>query len=137
VETENWTLPWLNDFRQSTGQGIFNAGDAVVSLRMSCGSPAQGEVDVRNVGLAPLPAGLPVSVYKSEGQSNTSVATLYTTHALLPNQTEPITFTVPASVGNDTDTYGAEVVDVPGTSNFVECNTQNNAAEAPPIACEQ
>ena len=34
---ENWTLPWLNDFRQNVQDvGIFNAPDAVVALAVDC-----------------------------------------------------------------------------------------------------
>ena len=63
-EKKNWTLPWLNNFRQNVqDKGIFDAPDATVSLAAKCTTPVQLEASLRNAGLASLPAGVEVGFY--------------------------------------------------------------------------
>ena len=67
-EKKNWTLPWLNDFRQNVEDvGIFNAPDAVVSLTVDCAMPPLAHVSVRNIGQSGLPSGVVADVYMAPG----------------------------------------------------------------------
>jgi len=63
VEQKNWTLPWLNNFRQNVqDHGLFNAPDIAVSVDVACSSPAVVTVSVRNIGLASLPSGFIIQI---------------------------------------------------------------------------
>jgi hypothetical protein len=138
VETKNWTLPWLNNFRQNVqDKGIFNAPDAVVSLAVSCDSPTSLTVSVRNIGLAALPAGVDVALYKGTVSTANQIGKVTTTHALLPGQTEQLVFAVPAGVGNWQNTYLAQIVVDPAMPKFHECNTQNDTSDPATGACSQ
>src|SRR5690606_4706888 len=60
-EQPNWLLPWLNNFRQNVQDaGVFDAPNATVDLDVECSDPMTIFVSVRNIGLAPLPAGVTV-----------------------------------------------------------------------------
>jgi hypothetical protein len=138
VETMNWTLPWLNNFRQNVqDKGIFDAPDAVVSLSVVCSAPALLTVSVRNIGLASLPAGVQVNLYKGTTPSGNPIGTVTTTHALFPGQTEPLQFSVPAGVGTASDTYVAQIYNNPNMPLFHECNTMNDTSNPASGSCSQ
>jgi hypothetical protein len=138
VETQNWTLPWLNNFRQNVqDKGIFNAPDAVLSLASACAAPAVLTVSVRNIGLASLPMGVAVNLYKGATVTGMPIGQVTTTHALLPGQTEPLTFTVPAATGSDTDTYIAQIDNPAAMPTFHECNTTNDTSNPATASCSQ
>jgi hypothetical protein len=128
VETLNWTLPWLNNFRENArSTGLFDAPDAAVTLAARCSSPPTLLVDVRNVGQALLPSGVTVGVYEQTADGGqTLLTTLTTTHALGPNQTEP--FAVAATAGS-----GTYVAAITNTTTFAECRTDNDSS-APVVA---
>jgi hypothetical protein len=136
VETLNWTLQWLNNFRQNVqDKGLFNAPDAIVSLAVACGNPASLTVSVRNIGLASLRANVVVGIYKGTVAMANQVGTVQTTHALSPGQTEPLTFVVPAGAGTYQDTYIAQVLNDPKMPTFHDCNTQNDTSDPASGAC--
>ena len=138
VETKNWTLPWLNNFRQNVqDKGIFDAPDATVSLSVACSSPAQLTASVRNIGLASLPAGVVVGLYKGTVSMTTQVGQVTTTHALFPGQTEALTYTVPLAMGSDTDTYIAQIINDPNMPKFHECRTDNDTSDPAKASCSQ
>ncbi len=138
VEQRNWTLPWLNNFRQNVqDHGLFNAPDIAVVLTVACSSPAVLTVAVRNIGLASLPSGVDVGVYKGSVSMANQLGTVTTTHALLPGQTETLTFTVPAAQGTDADTYVASVILDPQHPKFHECNTDTNTSPPASAKCSQ
>jgi hypothetical protein len=138
VETNNWTLPWLNNFRQNVqDKGIFNAPDAVVSLSVACGTPAVLQAAVRNIGLASLPANVNVGLYVGSVSAANQVGTVTTTHALLPGQTEQLTFTVATAMGTDTDTYLAQILNPASMPTFHECNTTNDTSAPATASCAQ
>ncbi|HUB08324.1 MAG TPA: VCBS repeat-containing protein [Myxococcales bacterium] len=95
VEQDNWTVPWLNDFRQNVQEkGLFNAPDATLELQIICATPASFAVQVRNVGAASLPAGVRVAVFSEQSDGGAAqVAQGATTRALLPGQFESLTLT--------------------------------------------
>jgi hypothetical protein len=130
-ETMNWTLPWLNDFRQNVqDQGIFNAPDALVALSADCTSPVVAHVEVRNIGQSGLPSGVNVGVFASGAQ----VAEVTTTYALLPGQTQEIDVTLPASVSQTTTLYAQVLID-PAHPTFHECTTANNTSPSVTPTC--
>jgi len=122
----NWTLPWLNNFRQNVqDKGLFDAPDAVVSVKVSCTDPVVVHVTVRNVGLSGLPAGVPVDVYNGTNK----LGSVTTTVPLGPGQSETIDFTVPSGGGTKTDTYSAKIAQDPNNKTFNECREDNNGAD--------
>ncbi len=138
VETKNWGLTWLNNFRQNVqDKGIFNAPDAVVSLAISCASPAQAQIAVRNIGLASLPAGVNVGLYKGSVLPANQITQVTTMHALLPGQTEQIIYTIPSSKGTDMDTYVAQILNPPTMPTFHECNPDNDTSDPATSHCAQ
>jgi hypothetical protein len=131
-ETMNWTLPWLNDFRQNVqDQGIFNAPDGVVLMSADCTSPVVAHVDVRNIGQSGLPSGVNVGVFVAP---STQVAEATTTTALLPGQTTELNITLPASV-SDTATLYAQIIIDPAHPTFQECTTANNTSPSVTPTC--
>lgn len=128
----NWEQPWLNNFRQNVqDQGVFDAPDVTVSLRVSCSHPVPLEVSVRNLGLSGLPAGVEVGLYKSS--PNTLLGTVTTTTPLLPGQTEVLTFN--ASNATTTDTFFARVLIDAVNPTFHECRDDNNESEHVTPSC--
>jgi hypothetical protein len=138
IEQRNWNLPWLNNFRQNVqDHGLFNAPDPSVSLTVSCGSPTVLTVSVRNVGLAGLPSGVNVGIYKGSVSAANQIGTVTTNRSLLPGQTEPLTFSVPSAVGNSSDTYVAQVIISATNPTFHECTTANNTSDPETAKCSQ
>ncbi|MCA9706851.1 MAG: VCBS repeat-containing protein [Myxococcales bacterium] len=130
VPKDNWTLGWLNNFRQNVGEeGIFNAPDAVVSLDVDCTDPPVVRVAVRNEGLAPLPVGVDVGVYRAEG--NVELGTVTTTQALLAGQTQVLEFVVPEGEADASNAFVGRILVDPVMPSFHECREDNNeSAEA-------
>ncbi len=123
-QIKNWSLPWLNNFRQNVQDGgLFDAPDPVVSLDVACIDPVPVEVSVRNQGRSGLVAGVEVGIFKMGG---TRVATVLTTTPLLPGQTEVLPITIESSVGTSADTYYAEIIVDPSAPIFNECDSDNN-----------
>ncbi len=138
VEKKNWTLPWLNNFRQNVqDKGLFNAPDAVVTLAVSCTSPVQLTVGVRNIGLSSLPTGVDVGLYKGSVAAANQVGQVTTTHALLPGQTQQLLFSVPVAMGSDKDTYVAQILNPASMPKFHECNTGNDTSDPATAQCSQ
>lgn len=137
-ETENWTLPWLNNFRQNVqDHGIFDAPDAVVSIAVECSDPVQVTVSVRNIGLASLPAGVDVGIYKQTSMGDVQVATTATTHSLYPGQTEQIQVTVDKSKAGKGDTFLAKILVDPNNPTFHECRSDNDDSDPVKAMCVQ
>jgi hypothetical protein len=134
-ETRNWTLPWLNDFRQNVqDHGIFNAPDPIVALAVSCTSPPVAQVSVRNVGQAGLPSGVEVDVYMLP--AFTKVGTTTTTIALLPGQTQTLSVNLmpPAAAHG---TYQAQIYNNPSMPKFHSCNTNDETSKPVTTSCSQ
>jgi len=136
VEKKNWNVKWLNNFRQNVqDKGIFNAPDAVVSLTVTCSNPVDAVVAVRNIGLASLPPGVNVIVYKGSVAAANQVGTATTSHTLLPGQTEQLTVIVPAGMGSSKDTYIAQINNPPTMPTFQECNPNNDTSNPATANC--
>jgi hypothetical protein len=130
-EKKNWTLPWLNNFRQNVqDKGIFDAPDATVALSVDCSSPIVGLVSVRNIGLASLPSGVSVGVFLDNGAGGALVGQTATTHSLFPGQTEQLSVKLDASAPQ-TGSFRARVLIDPLNPTFHECREDNN--ESAPV----
>ena len=130
-EVENWTLPWLNDFRQNVQDvGIFNAPDAVVAMTLDCSGSAA--VTVRNIGQAGLPSGVVANVYVAG--TTTQVGSVTTTYGLLPGQSQTLPVTVtPASAAQGA--LFAQIYDDPAAPTFHECNASNDTSTSVTAVC--
>ena len=134
-EPKNWTLPWLNDFRQNVqDKGIFNAPDAVVALTVDCATPPNATVAVRNIGQAGLPTGVEADVYLTPG--NTKVGKVLTTYPLLPGQTQSLSVKLSAPA-TGSGTYYAQIYNSPTTPKFHECNPNNDTSANVMSHCAQ
>ena len=133
TESDNWTVPWLNNFRQNVqDEGIFDAPDATVSVDVDCGQPPIVHVAIRNAGLAPLPAGVTAEVIATADGS--TLGTVVTTQALLPGQTEIIDLTTPDGTEATAEVLARIVID-PGMLTFIECRDDNNESAPAQAFC--
>lgn len=136
TEKKNWSVAWLNDFRQNVqDEGLFDAPDATVSLAVECTDPVLAHVSVRNAGLAALPAGVTVGVFVRKAGTDTQVATTATTHALFPGQTEKLDVQVPSGSAQKTDPFVAKIVVDPNNVTFHECRDDNDESDVATAAC--
>jgi hypothetical protein len=136
TERRNWTVPWLNNFRQNVqDKGLFDAPDPVVGLVVTCTSPLGARVAVRNQGLASLPAGVVVVVYRRVAGTDTEVGRATTTQPLSPGQTQELT--VSLSAGTASDTYVARIVVDPVNPTFHQCRPGNDESSPATAVCVQ
>ncbi|MEM9067720.1 MAG: VCBS repeat-containing protein [Myxococcota bacterium] len=133
----NWTLPWLNNFRQNVqDEGIFDAPDAIVELRADCTTPVGLVATVRNQGPALLPTGVEVGFYRREGGSDTLLGTATTSTPVFPGRAVEVRLSAPADVPV-TATFVAQIEIDPDAPLFRECDGDNNASnEAMPRCLE-
>ena len=133
---QNWKLNWLNNFRQNVqDKGIFDAPDVTVSVAVQCSTPVKVQVSVRNIGLAGLPAGVNVGVFAMVAGVEQQLGIVATTKALLPGQTEVLSFSVPAGSAAPTDPYFARVIIDPANKTFNECRDDNNESKKVVAQC--
>jgi VCBS repeat protein len=123
----NWSLPWLNNFRQNVQEeGLFDAPDVTLKLDALCTTPVEMEIQVRNMGLAGLPSGIEIGIFEI-GNPDALLDSVFTTKALLPGQTEIIAYTAPA-IATTADTFEARVIIDPMNPTFHECKDDNNTS---------
>jgi len=135
-QNKNWLLPWLNNFRQNVqDEGLFDAPDVTVALSAQCVTPVVLEAQVRNIGLAGLPTGIEVGLFRI-GNPEVQVGSVFTSKDLFPGQTDIITFDVPENLGGTSDSYQARVI-IPVPPNFNECKDDNNDSEVVTPECVQ
>jgi hypothetical protein len=127
TEKQNWTLPWLNNFRQNVqDKGLFDAPDATVSLAVPCSSPLNATVSVRNLGLASLPANVNVGVFVKKMPMDVMVGTASTTSALFPGQTSVLDVPLDTSQASTSDTFYAKILIDPNNVTFHQCREDND-----------
>ena len=132
-EKKNWTVGWLNNFRQNVqDKGIFNAPDAVVSVAIECTTPIKAQVSIRNIGQSALPAGVVAEVYLEP--ANQQVGTVSTTVPLFPGQTQTLSVVL-AAPSTDKDKYHAAIILDPQNPTFHECRTDNNESPQASTQC--
>ncbi len=127
LERRNWTLPWLNNFRQNVQQsGLFNAADATVSLAVTCALPPTLVATVRNLGEAVLPAGVRVDFFsRSADGGEARLGSATTTATLFPGAAQDLRVTTPMGT-NPEGTYSARIITDPMRPTFRECRDDNN-----------
>jgi hypothetical protein len=134
-ETKNWTVSYLNDFRQNVqDKGIFNAPDPVVALAVDCTNPVVAHVEVRNIGAAGLPTGIDVGVFVTPG--DVQVGKVTTTYGLLPGQTQALDVTLMAPATMQSTFYAKILVD-PMNPKFHSCHTNDEQSGNVTPKCTQ
>ncbi len=138
VEPRSFTSAENNDYRVSSqGKGVYNAPDLRVDLEVStasCPNAIDLRARVKNAGALGVPAGVKVRFYLGTNASGTLLAEKATTKALLPGESEVITFSFQTGQSQG----GAFFVDVEGmtpTGAVNECLTDNNSASAGGVRC--
>ena len=135
TEVANWSLPWLNNFRQNVQQsGLFDAPDATITLEVECVTPPVLHGLVRNLGAALLPAGVTVAFY-AERTPEVLLGMGTTTTPLFPGQVGDVRFTAPAGYDPSTDTFRAAIIVDPAMPTFRECRDDNNSSEPVMARC--
>lgn len=136
-EKSNWTLPWLNNFRQNVqDQGIFNAPDGVLTLSVDCVDPYVLRAALRNIGLAILPAGVEVGFYHRDG-GDTLLGTATTVSPLFPGQAMELTYATNAqSKFGKTDVFVAKIQLDSNNPLFHECREDNNVSNEAQYPCD-
>lgn len=132
-EQPNYLLPWLNNFRQNVqDSGVFDAPNATVDLDVECSDPMLVYVRVRNVGLAPLPAGVTVEVRRLD--NNTVIGQVITTNSLFPGQIQSFELQTALEQDAELEFIGEIIVD-PLNPTFVECKDDDNLSEPATAFC--
>jgi len=133
-EPMNWKQSGLNNFRQNkqTG-GEFAAPNVVATLVPLCSSPGV-VVRVRNLGEAPLPAGVVAGVYAGAPGSGTKLGTVTTTRTLYPAEVEPLDFAF-ASGPQPASVYAVVDDGSPAHPAWTECRTDDNTSTAISPVC--
>ena len=86
--------------------------------------------EVRNVGQAGLPAGVPVGVFAGD----TQIATATTSYALLPGQTADLTLALPPTFDASVSAYAKTHLD-PAHPLFHECREDNDQSALAMASC--
>jgi hypothetical protein len=134
-EHRNWTLPWLNNFRQNVQQaGLFSAPDATITLSVGCTVPPVLTATVRNLGESLLPAGVNVGFFVHTATGDTMIGTGATTTALFPGAAQNVTFTAPAGTDVNAQFIARILVD-PAHPTFHECRTDNDESAPARAPC--
>lgn len=134
-ERPNWTLPWLNNFRQNVQQsGLFNAPDATVTLAVQCTHPPTLVASVRNLGEAPLPEGVVVGFFLLGDGGETMLGTARTTTALFPGGVQNLTLSAPSGTSTSA-TFVARILVDPMMPTFRECRSGNNSSAPARAVC--
>ncbi|EYF00318.1 FG-GAP repeat domain-containing protein [Chondromyces apiculatus] len=131
LEAQNYLTPGLNNFRQNKQPGSeFAAPDAVVSIAPQCTGAYALAATVRNIGEAPLPAGVTVGFYAGAPGSGTPLGSGVTTRALYPAEAEVVVLPgVDPAIQSGT-VYAIVDDGSPPHPLWTECRTDNNTSAA-------
>ncbi|MFK7987476.1 MAG: FG-GAP-like repeat-containing protein [Sandaracinaceae bacterium] len=129
----NWTVPWLNNFRQNVqDDGIFDAPDATVGLRVECSTPLELVASVRNLGRAVLPTGVEVGFFTRDGGTDTEIGRATTTTPIFPGQVSEVTIT---TTEPDASTFVAKILIDPAAPTFQQCRDDNDESDEVTARC--
>jgi hypothetical protein len=138
AEQKNWSLSWLNNYRQNVqGVGVFWVPDLVLlNQEAICESIKSVHIsfDVMNQGSRMVPKGVVVSLYVNDVFRQT----VTTSNSLLPGQLERISFswTIPDELQNQLLEMSVVADDLgEGKGRFNECNEGNNAQIFDSLVC--
>jgi hypothetical protein len=139
-EPKNWLTPGLNNYRQNRQPGLeFAAPDAVVSLAPVCEGDYGLAATVRNLGSAPLPAGVVVGFYLGAAPG-TKLGEGVTTKSLYPAEAELVVLALPAAPPELTSgalSAYAIVDDGMPPHSWTECRPDNNTSASVLGLCDQ
>lgn len=141
VETDNWTVPGLNDYRQNVqGEGVFNAPDLTVELAVGVSDCLDMQLlliaTVRNVGALGVPAGVEASLFAGTDAGGMLIGTMATPDPLLPGASAQLVWPVDAVPGADAQSFYVVVDGVDADAGVVaECDEDNNDAATQSAAC--
>ncbi len=129
-EKPNWSVPWLNNFRQNVqDKGLFDAPDATVSLAVPCVTPVTLQASVRNLGLALLPAGVEVGFFVRKAGVESLLAQAKTDAPLFPGQVKVLEYVAQAADAVTLkDAFFARILVDPQNLTFHECREDNNTS---------
>jgi hypothetical protein len=131
VETDHWTAPGVNSFRQGTAAlGTLNAPDLTVSLAADLkGCPAELLLvaTVSNKGDVAVPAGQTVTFYEGLDDKGAVLGMAATSESIAPGGSTVVT-QIAATPGAKTD-YHATI------DPLVECYLGNNTSTLPGASC--
>lgn len=126
-QRDNWSVPWLNNFRQNVQQeGLFDAPDPTVTVSLDCERQVL-RATVRNLGEAILGAGVDVAFFRVDGGSEELLGMGATTEQLFPSQSTIVELPLPDGV-TVRETFRARIVVDPAAPTFRECNVENNTS---------
>ena len=136
-ERKNWTVKWLNNFRQNVqDKGLFDAPDATLTLKVDCSKPVKLRAYVRNYGLALLPLGVEVGFYVVNSGAETLLGKAKTKTALYPGQVAELTYSAKtADKVSIYDTFVAAILTDPKNPKFNECRKSNNKTKPAKAFC--
>lgn len=134
VETPNWTVPALNNFRQNVQpEAEFAAPDLVATVVGICSPDDFGVIArVRNLGRAAVPQGVPVGFYEGDpAAGGVLLGTVLTTKILYPAEAEDVPLLLPEASAalrmGETEAW-VVVDDGMPPHPWIECRTENNRA---------
>ena len=93
---------------------------------VDCSAPVVVRLAVKNRGLASLPAGVEVGVFRTSSDDEAQVASVKTTHALFAGQTEKFKVEIATEPGSSDAPYKARILVDPQGATFHECREDNN-----------
>lgn len=127
-EIANWTLPWLNNFRQNVQEsGVFDAADATLVLEVRCTDPVQLIASLRNVGAAILPPGVHVDFFRVDAAGEVALGSATSTSSVFPGALTQLTLALPSGA-NPMATYRARINNPTAAPTFRECNAANDTS---------
>ncbi len=137
-EATNWTVPGLNNFRQNKQPGAeLAAPDATITVRARCGGAFGVLVEVRNLGSAPLPPGMPVELFSGTPPAGTSLATAKTTVPLYAAQAEVLSIDLPSAPADVQSGATPVYAVITPPAGVLECRTDNNTSDPVAAVCGQ
>lgn len=134
VETTNWSVAGLNNFRQNVQpEAEFAAPDLVATVVGICSPEEFGVIArVRNLGRASVPQGVPVGFYEGDpAAGGVLLGSVLTTKILYPAEAEDVPLLLPEASAalrmGETEAW-VVVDDGMPPHPWVECRTENNRA---------
>ncbi len=141
IESSNWLVDGLNNFRQNVQpQGEFAAPDLVVAVLPLC-SPEEFGITarVRNIGLAAVPAGVVVGFYDGDPSAGGNLlGTEVTTKSLYPAEAEDLVLVLdppPQSLVDGSQDAWVVVDDGMPAHPWTQCRTDNDRGHGP-VPCQ-
>jgi hypothetical protein len=134
-ELANWTLPWLNDFRQNVQEsGVFDAADATLVLEVRCTEPVELVASLRNLGAAILPPNVEIAFFRNDASGEVALGSARSRGSVFPGAVEQVIFVLPAGA-DPRATYLARIVNPAAAPTFRECREDNDESDTATAHC--